>query len=201
MFFRQCRIIILALVLLSITPIYLTAHPHVFIENTLTFVFDEKGFKGIEQRWVFDEMFSSGIIFDYDTGANGCFEPNEIAVIRKEVFSNLKKYGYFSLITIDRKSFEIAYISEFTASIENGVLVYTFFIPCHVTASSMPKEIRISIFDESYYTDIKTLPDRVKVQNPEGIRYELKHVKDDTISFYYDQFHPDCQIIRFWKKS
>ena len=200
MSFRQWKIIIPALVLLSIIPRYSAAHPHVFIKNTLTFVFDGKGLKGIEQRWVFDEMFSAGIIFDYDTDLSGSFEPAEIAVIKREVFSNLKNYSFFSLITIDSKPFDVAYISEFTASIEDGALVYTFFIPCHVTATSTAKELRISIFDESYYTDIKTLPDDARIENPSRFACELKHARNNDISFYYDQFHPDCQILRFWKK-
>ena len=72
--------IIPALALLWMIPQHLSAHPHVFIRNTLTFVFDENGLKGIEQRWVFDEMFSAGIIFDYDTDANGSFDPVETSI-------------------------------------------------------------------------------------------------------------------------
>jgi len=197
---RQLKMIIPALVLLWMIPQYVSAHPHVFIRNSLTFVFDENGLKGIEQRWVFDEMFSAGIIFDYDTDASGSFDPAETAVIRKEVFSNLKKYGYFSLITIDARPFEVAYISEFAAGIDGGALVYTFFIPCHITAASSAKEIRISVFDESYYTDIKTLPGDVAIKNPTGFECELKHSKNRDISFYYDQFHPDCHTLRFRRK-
>ena len=45
-----------------------------FIDSWVTVVFDEKGLEGFKIRWVFDEMFSSMMIMDFDTSQNGRFE-------------------------------------------------------------------------------------------------------------------------------
>ena len=80
------------------------AHPHVFIDSWVTVVFDEKGLAGFNIRWVFDDMFSSMMIMDFDVSKNGRFELPEIKDIEKCGFSNLKKFGYFVHVKIDKKT-------------------------------------------------------------------------------------------------
>ena len=43
------------------------AHPHVWVEYDATFLFDDAGrVTAIRERWRFDEMFSAGVIPDFD---------------------------------------------------------------------------------------------------------------------------------------
>lgn len=192
---------VLILILMILSSVHCQAHPHVFVHNTATFVFDDKGLAGIRLRWVFDEMFGSSIIFDHDTNGNGCLEDDEVAVIKKEAFDHLKKYNYFTCITIDARPFKVEYVKDFMAKAENGTLVYTFLIPCHVLAVLKPKEIRVSVFDESYYTAIDMHPGRVKLDNPYGFVCEVNQGVNKDISYYYGQMNPDVITLRFWKKS
>ena len=39
-----------------------SAHPHVFVDYGISFVFDEKGLTGIAIDWAFDEMFSQMLL-------------------------------------------------------------------------------------------------------------------------------------------
>jgi len=62
------------------------SHPHAFIDNKLTMIFDNEGFAGIRVEWVFDEFFSSMITGDYDRNQNNILENSEIDAIEKEAF-------------------------------------------------------------------------------------------------------------------
>jgi len=185
---------LIAFVLL--VPGTVPAHPHVFIKNSMTAVLDKDGLAGIEIRWVFDEMFSAGIIMDHDMNRNRSFENEEILTLKKGYFDALKEHSFFTRITIDARPFEVEYIKDFNAAIKDGSVVYRFFIPCHVKASSAPKQIKVSVYDNSYYTSIQTDKDDVKALNPCGHHIEISLDKDRDISYYFDQFHPDCMMLR-----
>ena len=130
------------------------AHPHVFIVQRLEVVFDEKGLAGIKVRWQFDDMFASMIAADHDLNRNGKFEASEVEKIKEEAFSFISEHSYFTFIKIDNKAFQIKWVRDFNAILENRELVYEFFIPCHVTATTQFKSVTVASYDPSYYTAI-----------------------------------------------
>ena len=107
----------------------LIAHPHVFIENSFTFVLDSSGLSGIEVKWTFDEIFSSAIIMDFDFDGNNKLNDSEIVAIRDGAFSNLANFGYFLHIAYNDELININSVTDFHAEIINNQLVYYFFIP------------------------------------------------------------------------
>jgi len=92
------------------------SHPHVFIDNSLKIVFNEKGLANINLKWVFDEMFSGMIIYEFDKNKNGKFEASEIEEIRKGAFGHLKNFDYFTHIKINGQQFKVRYVQGFSAS-------------------------------------------------------------------------------------
>ncbi len=130
------------------------SHPHVFLSNTVQVVFDEKGVAGFTIRWIFDEMFSSMIILDFDKNGDNRFEPSEIDNIKQDAFSNLRNFNYFTHITIKGTAFKVRYVTDFTAEIIDDALVYQFFLPCHVHATETFKEVRFSVYDHTFYCDV-----------------------------------------------
>ncbi|MBW2187641.1 MAG: DUF1007 family protein, partial [Deltaproteobacteria bacterium] len=157
--------IVFLLILLSfyvVIPAY--AHPHVFIDNKLIFSFNTKGLAGISVQWTFDEMYSSTIIFDFDDG-DGVLSEQENAVVKKENFNNLKEYGFFLDIVIDRTPFTVVFVQDFVATIKDGQLVYCFFVPCHVSAGSHIKTIQVGVVDETSFVAITTQKEDVVRQS------------------------------------
>jgi ABC-type uncharacterized transport system substrate-binding protein len=132
----------------------LYAHPHVFIVQRINLVFDDQGLAGFKMRWGFDEMFSSMIAGDYDRNRNGRFESEEVQTVKKIAFNYIANYNYFTFIKIDGKPFEVKYIKDFVAILENNKLIYEFLVPCHVAAIDRFKEIIVATYDPSYYTAI-----------------------------------------------
>ena len=60
------------------------AHPHVFIEQNLKIVFDEKGMAGFNVHWKFDDMFSSMICEDHDVNKMGFLKKQKLHQSRKK---------------------------------------------------------------------------------------------------------------------
>jgi len=136
---------------LFVFPSGLSAHPHVFITQSIQIVFNDKGLAGFKVRWQFDDMFSAMIAGDYDKNENGRLEAAEKKAIRKEAFEPLAEHNYFTFIKIDGKSFQVQYIKDFEARLENKRLQYRFLIPCHVTAISHSKKLTVATYDSTYY--------------------------------------------------
>lgn len=130
------------------------AHPHVFITQHLTVIFDDKGLAGFEVRWKFDDMFANMITEDYDLNRNGILEKDEVSIVKEKVFSYLSNYSYFTFIKIQDTPFEVKFIKDFNAILKNKGLIYEFFIPCHVTATNDLKKISVATYDPSYYSAI-----------------------------------------------
>ncbi|MDY6789996.1 MAG: DUF1007 family protein [Thermodesulfobacteriota bacterium] len=178
------------------------SHPHVFVVNKMILIFDDHGFAGIRVNWSFDEFFSSMIAGDYDKNRNKKFEKSEIAMIKKEAFSYLLNFDYFSFIKIDGKPFKVKWVTNFIAALSNGKISYEFLIPCHVKASSTFKEITIAQYDPTYYSAVilgKNNP--VKIEAGPNFETGFKIAENLKESYYYGMVHPVEVILKFRLKN
>ncbi|MBW2004723.1 MAG: DUF1007 family protein [Deltaproteobacteria bacterium] len=178
------------------------AHPHVFIVQRLNIVFDNQGLVGFGVEWHFDEMFSSMIATDYDQNQNSTLEPAEVAVVKEKAFSYIAKYDYFIFVKIDGQSFKVKWIKDFNAVLKNGKLSYHFFVPCHVKAHELFKQIVIATYDPSYYTAIffaQKRPALVENRDRFVIKSSLK--KDKSTSIYFGMVNPWALFLKFRLKS
>jgi ABC-type uncharacterized transport system substrate-binding protein len=177
------------------------AHPHVFIVQRLNVVFDDKGLAGIKVRWKFDDMFASMIAEDHDLNHNGKLEPLEIKDIRENAFANISEYDYFSFIKIENKPFEVKFIKDFNAILENKGLVYEFFIPCHVTATNHTKKVSLAAYDPSYYSAIFFAEkEPVSLTSAEPYQVKTAIMEDPATKIYYDMVHPWTLFLEFRQK-
>ncbi|GBC62437.1 DUF1007 domain-containing protein [Desulfonema ishimotonii] len=178
------------------------AHPHAFIVDRMTIVFDDQGMAGIRIQWNFDEFFSGMLAEDYDRDHDGRFSPEEVAVLKKEAFDNLAEYGYFSHIKIAGKPFPVKFVKNFEAVLEQGKMAYSFFIPCHVKATDRIKEIRIAQYDTTYYSAILYSESKpIVIENADGFEVTHKLAENPDETYYFEMLHPVEAVIRFRKVS
>ncbi len=178
------------------------AHPHIFIEQRLNVVFDDKGLAGIKVRWLFDDMFASMVAEDHDLNRNGKFEANEIREVKEKAFSFISKDNYFTYIKIDNVPFQVKFIRDFNAILKNQKLVYEFLIPCHVTATNQLKKVSVASYDPSYYTAIfftRKEPFKLTAADDFDVKTSLKEDPDTKI--YFDMVHPWTLFMEFQHKS
>jgi len=189
------------LIVISFPPFFLVAHPHVFIDNRVSVLFNEKGLAGFKHEWTFDEMFSSTIIQEFDLNADGKFDEKEIKDVEKGAFSNLKEYNYFVNITINGKQFKIQEIKDFYAEIDSGVMVYEFFLPCEATATLGSKEVKIAVYDPTYFVQIIWVSeDPFSFKDTSNVEFGHEVIEDEKNSYYYGQIIPEALKIKFRKK-
>ena len=194
-------VLVLCFFIVFITEGKVLGHAHVWIHSAVIVHFDKDGMTGFKQEWVFDEMFSNMIIHDFDKNHNGEFEPSEVQAVFKGAFCNLKEFYYFTHVKINDKKFVVKFVKDFNAKIVKNRVVYHFFVPCHVKATSSFKEIRIGIYDKSFYTNITLLKDQIFFQNDSGYEYRHKVEKNKKDPYYYGQVYPEEIVLKFRKKN
>ncbi len=185
-----------------IFPVFTSwSHPHVFLHSSVKVIFDQKGLAGVRFKWVFDEMFSSMIIFDFDKNGNGNFEPEEITELKKGAFANLREFGYFTHIKIDGKPFKVKFVTDFSAAINRGKLVYQFLVPCHVQALESFKEVNLSIYDVTFYSSVFLAENPVVFENRQLYEVQYRIEKNRNNAYYYGQIYPEEIVLRFRRKN
>jgi ABC-type uncharacterized transport system substrate-binding protein len=142
------------------------AHPHSFVECELTIVFDQEGLAGFRQRWNLDEMTTIAVL-DL-IGAFGAKEltPELVAAVKEQSMGSLRQFGYFTDVRINGERFEVEWIRDFRAELHAGKLVYEFFAPCHVKAAEHPKEVKVAVYDDSFYTYVTYVSDESSGLDP-----------------------------------
>ena len=181
-------------------PLSSIAHPHVFIDTQIKVHFDTKGISGFKITWTFDEMFSEIMINEFDKDFDEEFSKEEQKTIYKTAFSNLKKFGYFTEIYIDNKAFNINYITNFSAIIKDGIMIYSFFIPCHITGRSTDRKVDIYTYDSSYYMDVSLNDNSIFFINAKTYTIDYHVVEDQNKKYYYDQIYPLVLHLKFRKQ-
>ena len=183
-------------------PCSLLSHPHVFIDYTVNFVFEQNELVGIKTRWIFDEMYSSILIQDYDADKDGRFSDREIITIKQDAFSNLENYNYFVYLSISSKNFKVKSIENFSVDVYDNKVIYSFFIPCVVPATPSYKKIEICMYDETYYIDLLPVgDDPVRFTNAASIDHKYKVFEDTKASRDYGEIYPYSIHLEFRRKE
>lgn len=172
---RKVYISLVVLFLFFVAPDSVFSHPHMFIDTEITFLFDPGELKGFWVEWYFDEMFTASIRLDYDFNRNGRFEAGEVREIRDNAFVNLQNYHYFITIFHNKGSHEVTEVEDFSAWLEDDRLVYRFFVPYEAEVSAVRQDLKLVVFDDSFFCDIVYLPeDPVHVEGAGGIAVDTE---------------------------
>ncbi len=143
---------LLAVLALFVAPTLCAAHPHAFIEAQLTFRFDEDGLAGFEQRWRMDPMLSATLLDMVDMDRDQRLSAEEHAQLEEISMGSLRDFSYFTFARLDGAVFEAGVHENFRAHVEDGSIIYEFFIPCRVVAVDGPRTVKAAVYDPTFYT-------------------------------------------------
>src|SRR5687768_18506435 len=99
--------------MLAVAPA--AAHPHVFIENKMAFVFDAGKVTALRLTWAFDDVFSDSLLTQFDADGDGAFDDLEIKAVGEGVLPNLKMFHYFTYVFVDGKQLDPIDPADFAA--------------------------------------------------------------------------------------
>jgi ABC-type uncharacterized transport system substrate-binding protein len=151
------------------------AHPHVFVDHTITVVVGADGLEGIHFAWTFDEMFSSMVMVTFDTDKDRRFSATESKAVEQKHFANLKDFSYFVQLRVNDKPVPVSTFKDFEAKLANGQVVYAFTIP----AKAAEGALEVAVEDPTYYSAF-ALNQRapVQVQSAKNYRVDCRVARD-----------------------
>ncbi len=194
---------VLALLLLTTAAAVASAHPHVFINNTMTVLFDQGKLAGITFRWVFDDMFSQMILTDFKPAADGTFSSKVTATIKSGAFDNLENYHYFLAFFVGKKPLRKFRIEKFTPSVIKGnKLVYSFYVPLGLPVTAEEQTVRVTVYDDTYFVafDLMHTQD-VTVSSGQDVAASLSIEKTKVKPLWPGQYMPDQLVIHYKEGS
>jgi ABC-type uncharacterized transport system substrate-binding protein len=168
-----------------------TAHPHVWITDVTTFVFEGPKLVGLRHHWVFDELFSSFVIEEHDADGNGAFDPGELAGVQEGAFSNLAEYGWFTHARIEGEAVALDRVADFRASIADGILSYDFTLPLPEPVDPAAASVAVGVYDPEYYVEVlfdREDPVRFAGMEPGACIFDIR--EDTEHAIYYGMVYP-----------
>jgi ABC-type nickel/cobalt efflux system permease component RcnA/ABC-type uncharacterized transport system substrate-binding protein len=191
---------LIIIIILFASPVFIHAHPHVFVDCSITVVFDQYGLAGFHNHWVLDRMFSGNMLSSFAPGYDSdqlTLTPSDIKSIKKGAFDSLKNFNYFQHIRIQNKDITDFVAQDFNAKATTKGLVYDFFIPCYINADVDTSTVKMSVFDDSFYTSIRISSFLISESDALNITHAIGPI--NSFKYYMGQITPKGIAFQFTK--
>ncbi|MFH2115432.1 MAG: DUF1007 family protein [Spirochaetota bacterium] len=167
-----------------------SAHPHVGIDVSVELVYAGKLCTGFWQEWVFDPVFSAMLKSDFDADRNGHFDEGEQQTVHDGAFTNLRKYGYFTLVRRGDRRTSPEAIRDFSALLVSDRVAYRFFVPLSVQEGT--GNFSLAVFDTTFYTNVEYRPEPVTLtQSAAGLAVPaISRSANKNFPVYYNPADP-----------
>ena len=193
--FRPLSALCLAAMLLGSAVRPAAAHPHVFVTDSVTFVFDTSGrVTALRLDWLFDDFFSFQLFEDFDADDDGRFDDAEVAELHDGAFVSLRDYGWFTHLYLDGVDQEAPEPTAFQAIAEGEYVRYRFELKLATSVDPKATRLEVAIYDQEYYVEV-LLDAAAPVAfdgAPPSCRYTI--AEDSAHAYYFDMVYP--QMIR-----
>ncbi|WP_207264250.1 DUF1007 family protein [Desulfovibrio sp. Huiquan2017] len=178
-----------ALLCPALAPHRAEAHPHVYVDVSLTFHLNDAGLSSVHQSWLFDEIFTRAILSDLGLDAAALATPEGQKAVREGAFQYLSNYHYFTLVEAGGKRLPVK-VEHFRASLDGNRFVYDFDMPLNLPVDRLG-DFRMAVFDKEYYTDMIYAENGVRfdVRGGISVSHAMRPAKDQT---YWRYIVPDA---------
>jgi ABC-type uncharacterized transport system substrate-binding protein len=165
--------------LLVLVPGSAAAHPHVFVDYSVTVLLAGDAVEGIRIAWTFDDLFSGFILQEFDTDRNQTLSPEEIRKIEQKHLTEFQRAGYYTTVSVNGKPVVLPPARAFRASVGKGIVTYEFVLSVRAPLATTTA-LEVLVDDPVYY--IAYLPAAVSPQAQTAGAYalECRIVKDRT---------------------
>ncbi len=106
------------------------AHPHVWVTNEVTILFDKGSISGVRHRWTFDDMYTAMAIQGLDTNKDGVYDRQELAELAQVNMDGLKEFEYFTFVKLGEQKLKTGAPADYYLEhSKDGLLSLTFTLP------------------------------------------------------------------------
>lgn len=127
------------------------AHPHSWIDLKVAVIFDDAGkIKGLQEDWLFDEVYTSYIVDSFAKGKP--LNPERLAAIAQKIMGNLKSYDNFTKASVAGKPLGIGAIAAPGAAMRGHRFALTF--TANFAEPAPPHAFAYEIYDPTYYIEM-----------------------------------------------
>jgi ABC-type uncharacterized transport system substrate-binding protein len=186
--------------LAALVPLPAVAHPHVFIDHSITLVFEGGDLAAVRFSWTFDEMYSSLLRADY-VKSKGPLTPEDVRELEKNAFSNLESYDYFTVLRVDDKLVKFSKVKDFTARLVGARINYTFTVPVKPDTPGRGTVVA-AVFDPEYYVYYRfTEAAPYSVEHAENVTTDCTVTPDKQTVPVYGMIDTDSLICSYQRKG
>ncbi|WP_374651688.1 DUF1007 family protein [Dongia sp.] len=181
-------LLLVGLTLAVIGPKAAWAHPHVFIDNRLTFLYAGGELTGFRTDWRFDEIFTADLLAQYDANSDGQFDEAESKQVEEGTLPNLAGFHYFTYAYLDGQDLGELVPDSFKADIVSGAVRFVFTYRLPHTVDPRRQKMAVSIYDREYYVEVLLAEQDPVSREGEGADGCGADVADDPDHAYYGGF-------------
>jgi ABC-type uncharacterized transport system substrate-binding protein len=157
---------------------YCFAHPHVFAYTKFD-ISIEKNILQATLSWSFDDMTSQLMLMDYDTNKNNAIDPNELKILKKEAFDQLKEFHYYTFAYQGNKPLPLSEPKNFQCFVSGKSIVYKFKVTTTFDVSK--NNLKIGSFDTDNLTAFQIdTKSKIILQNKSLQNLSLKYIIEDN---------------------
>lgn len=128
------------------------AHPHVWVTNEVTILFDKGSMSGVRHRWTFDDMYTAMAIQGLDTNKDGVYDRQELAELAQVNIDGLKEFEYFTFIRLGSQRLKTGAPKEFYLEhSKDGLLSLVFTLPFEQPVMVDAKDFGVQVTDPGYF--------------------------------------------------
>ncbi len=156
---KTLRSIVVAGAVLT-APAIAQAHPHAWIDVTVTLVFDGGGrVTALRQTWLFDAGYTA-------FATDGVTDPVLLMDLARGNLQNLTDFAYFTDVESDGVSIAFAAASALSSSVADGRLQMTFEVLFVNSVAVDVAPLTYAVYDPSYYVEV------LHAEAPSAVRFE-----------------------------
>ena len=179
------RLAFVLLLAAAVAPETAAAHPHVFIDNRVTFILADQKIAGFRENWLFDEVFSDQLLQQFDADQDGAFSPAESEQIAATTLPSLANFHYFTYVWVDGKDLGRLAPSDFHASARKGVVTFDFLVKLPKPVDPLAQALALEINDRSYYVEVLLAKqDPINFQGQGSLACSASVTKDVKNAYY-----------------
>lgn len=166
-FYRYVALLLVGLAVMA------EAHPHVFADVAIKAVFSQNGFTGVQNQWIFDEVYSAAMLASADADGDGKITGKETDEMKALVLGPLQQSNYYNYVMVETKFLQAGKIEGFSAKMKNGKLVLDFKVTFSVPVTSDYTMLVIVVSDQTNYIQMTTDMENADVDAPDGLDVEF----------------------------